>query len=376
MVRRPKRKSVGKNVDYEEMSDEEYFHMLEDEEQALRLRRKEDEKDAHEMARQYAITKAFKMVNNLHLKNKVMQLRKVCSHPFLFYWPDDPKTGTSVINEQLINASGKMLLLNRLLGELFRRKHKVLLFSQFTTMLDVIQDWAEEFKGWECCRIDGSTSIESRKEQMDRFNNGGEGPDACRLFLLSTRAGGLGINLVAADSVIFYDQDWNPQMDLQAQDRAHRIGQTRPVLIFRLVSAHTVETHILERASQKRKLEALVIAKGKFKMPGGRAPTKNESGIAEMAASLLSLEGEKVDIVTSDDKIISDEDLDALLDRSPEVFTERKIGWSKQKAQVGAGGTTTRKTKAGAPSMAFKVFERSADEANDGLARMMDEDSD
>lgn len=122
-----------------------------------------------------------------------------------------------------------------------------------------------------------------RREEVARFQNSGEAPDAPRLFLLSTRAGGLGLNLVAADTVIFYDQDWvclspevllnvcseltwgcsqNPQMDLQAQDRAHRIGQTKPVLIFRLAAAHTIETKIMQRATEKRKLEALVIAKG------------------------------------------------------------------------------------------------------------------
>jgi ATP-dependent DNA helicase len=117
---------------------------------------------------------------------------------------------------------------------------------------------------------------------MDRFNEGGDSPDAPILFLLSTRSGGLGINLVAADTVIFYDQDWvgtaalvlivrsltitrqNPQMDLQAQDRAHRIGQKKPVLVFRLVSQHTIEETVLQRAAEKRRLEALIIAKGMF----------------------------------------------------------------------------------------------------------------
>lgn len=145
-------------------------------------------------------------------------------------------------------------------------------------MLDIIEDWAVEFKRfvfihgrnpcvscycrWNICRIDGSTNQETRRSEMLRFNNGGDSEDAPNLFLLSTRAGGLGINLVAADTVIFYDQDWNPQMDLQAMDRAHRIGQTKPVLVFRLVSAHTVETKILQRANEKRRLEAMVIAKG------------------------------------------------------------------------------------------------------------------
>lgn len=142
------------------------------------------------------------------------------------------------------------------------------------------QDWATEFKGWNICRIDGSTAPLDRREEMNRFQQGGDSADAPILFLLSTRAGGLGINLVAADTVIFYDQDWvgplckahclalmssivqNPQMDAQAQDRAHRIGQNKPVLIFRLVSAHTIETKIMQKATEKRKLEALVIAKG------------------------------------------------------------------------------------------------------------------
>jgi ATP-dependent DNA helicase len=97
---------------------------------------------------------------------------------------------------------------------------------------------------------------------MNEFQKGDDSPTAPRLFLLSTRAGGLGINLTAADTVVFFDNDWNPQMDLQAQDRAHRIGQTKPVLVFRLVSAHTIENSILKKAAAKRRLEAMVIAKG------------------------------------------------------------------------------------------------------------------
>jgi ATP-dependent DNA helicase len=111
----------------------------------------------------------------------------------------DERTNELVVNEDLVNASGKMLLLNRLLGALFEKGHKVLIFSQFTTMLDLISDWATVYKGWKICRIDGSTSQVSRREQMQEFNEGGDSPDACKLFLLSTRAGGLGINLVAAE---------------------------------------------------------------------------------------------------------------------------------------------------------------------------------
>ena len=152
-----------------------------------------------------------------------MQLRKVCSHPYLFHWPTAPGTSSPEMSSAVSSVSGKMLLLNRLLDALFARKHKVLIFSQFTRMLDIIEDWATEVKGWDSCRIDGTTSPQDRREQMNRFNSGGEGKGACRLFLLSTRAGGLGINLVTADTVIFYDQDWVG---------AHRHIQTAWYLLF------------------------------------------------------------------------------------------------------------------------------------------------
>ncbi|KAF8590398.1 hypothetical protein K439DRAFT_1330028, partial [Ramaria rubella] len=309
-----------------------------------------------------------KQVNSMKLQNTVMQLRKVCSHPFLFDWPSDPVTRELVVDEQLVNASGKMMVLDRLLSELFDRGHKVLLFSQFTTMLDIIEEWADSFKAWNTCRIDGSTGPMERRTEMNRFQNGGDAPDAPRLFLLSTRAGGLGINLTAADTVIFYDQDWNPQMDIQAQDRAHRIGQTKPVLIFRLVSAHTVETRIMQRANEKRQLEALVIAKGKFRMPGSTSRAKES--IAEAAASLLRLEGEKIEVVPSSEagkaKIISDADLEKLLDRSPEVFAVRGKGWTS-----GAKAPEGNQAKTG--DVAFEVFQAPVDQCNDGLAAMMGE---
>ncbi|WVQ64621.1 uncharacterized protein L199_002788 [Kwoniella botswanensis] len=329
------------------------------------------EKSAAEIGRDWALQQAKKSVNNMRLQNLVMQLRKISSHPFLFDWPIDSKTNEYVVDQELVNASGKMLLLNRLLGELFARGHKVLLFSQFTTMLDVIEDWATLHKGYKVCRIDGSTSQESRREQMHDFNNGGDGPDACKLFLLSTRAGGLGVNLVAADTVIFFDNDWNPQMDLQAQDRAHRIGQTRPVLIFRLVSAHTIETKILAKAGSKRKLEALVISQGKFGRvvdENGRVLLGKKSKVestAEMAKALLELDGEEIDVVSKDDKIISDADLDILLDRSPAAFARQK-GWS---AGLGKSGADRKAQIQKGERTAFEVFEAAKDDAG-GLDTM------
>lgn len=312
----------------------------------------------------HAIRQAEKEINNMKLQNLFMQLRKICCHPFLFDWPREPD-GTQLIDKSLINASGKMLMLNRLLDALFAKKHKVLIFSQFTTILDIIQDWAEEYKEFRTCRIDGTTSQEVRRAQMKSFNED-TSDGAIKLFLLSTRAGGLGINLVAADTVIFFDSDWNPQMDLQAQDRVHRIGQTKPVLIFRLVSANTVESRLLKRAGDKRKLEAIVIKNGIFKVPGtssseilgrgssGNKASKQES-MADMAKSLLALEGEKVQLAGEDDEIISDAVLDQLLDRSEAAYA-RKMGW----VASGADGVD-----------AFEVTETTADGANEDLAKLM-----
>ncbi|KAL1741098.1 SNF2 family N-terminal domain-containing protein [Schizophyllum fasciatum] len=367
---RTKGRAKGRyNVDGD---DDEYFENLEngmlDGKGLKRIEAKE--KTAAELGEEFqrqalgADIGAAKKFRNLSLQNTVMQLRKVCSHPFLFDWPLDAKTHEPVLDETLVHASGKMMVLERLLDELFARKHKVLLFSQFTKMLDIIEDWAIEFKGWNLCRIDGQTPPLQRRAEMDRFQTGGDASDAPCLFLLSTRAGGLGINLTAADTVIFYDQDWNPQMDAQAQDRAHRIGQTRPVLIFRLVSAHTIETKIMQRATEKRKLEALVIAKGQFKAPTAAARAQT---MAEMAAALLQLEGEKINVVADTQEgrasVLSDADLDALLDRSPEVFAGRQKGWTSVTGTGRADG-----------SAAFAVYDApGVESANEALTNLFGE---
>jgi ATP-dependent DNA helicase len=166
---------------------------------------------------------AGKFSGSPNLQNMIMQLRKAANHPYLFDWPVIPGTDTYLVDSSITNVSGKMLLLERLLPALFAEDHKVLIFSQFTTMLDIIEDWAAQVHDWQCCRIDGSVSQDIRQQQIKAFNTDKD----VKLFLLSTRAGGLGINLTSADTVIIFDSDWNPQQDLQAQDRAHRIGQTR-----------------------------------------------------------------------------------------------------------------------------------------------------
>eukprot|EP00871_Galdieria_phlegrea_P003589 jgi/Galph1/4230/GphlegSOOS_G2877.1 len=204
------------------------------------------------------------------LQNILMQLRKCCNHPYLFEEPPENfdvrvSSITEVekcwkTTEDLVTCAGKLQLLDRLLPKLNKYGHQVLLYSQMTRMLDILEDYLH-LRNYNYCRIDGSTSFEERQQTINRFN---QHSSDIFVFLLSTRAGGLGINLVAADTVIFYDSDFNPQVDLQAMDRCHRIGQTREVHVYRLVSAGTVEELLLLKANNKRKLEKLVVASGKF----------------------------------------------------------------------------------------------------------------
>lgn len=160
-----------------------------------------------------------------------------------------------IIIERLCKASGKLDLLDKLMLRLVEGKHRVLIFSQMVRMLDILEKYVQ-LRGWSYQRLDGSTPSDQRIRSISSFNDP-ESKDFC--FLLSTRAGGLGINLETADTVILYDSDWNPQNDLQAIARVHRIGQTKSVNIYRLVTRHSVEENVLERAKQKMVLDQLVI---------------------------------------------------------------------------------------------------------------------
>ncbi|XP_069466693.1 lymphoid-specific helicase [Ambystoma mexicanum] len=248
---------------------------------------------------------------NLKMQNIMMLLRKCCNHPYLIEYPLDPATQDFKVDEELVTNSGKFLLLDRMLPELKKRGHKVLIFSQMTLMLDILLDFCY-FRKYKFSRLDGSMSYAEREENMHKFSTDPE----VFIFLVSTRAGGLGINLTAADTVIIYDSDWNPQCDLQAQDRCHRIGQTKPVVVYRFVTANTIDQRIVERAAHKRKLEKLVIHKNKFK--GGQAGIQQSKSCLdpqELMDLLRSRDFER-EVKGSADKVISDKDLEALLDRS------------------------------------------------------------
>ena len=192
------------------------------------------------------------------LLNILGELKKICNHPLLL------GTGSPALKEFASEGgaasfkpeeSGKLQLLQRLLRRLKDNGHRVLIFSQSVRMLDLLQSFVKS-EGYAWQRLDGSTTSVSRHLAITAFNAPGSQDF---VFLLSTRAGGLGINLATADSVIIYDSDWNPQNDLQAMARAHRIGQKKTVKIFRLVSAGTIEEEILERAKRKMVLDHLVI---------------------------------------------------------------------------------------------------------------------
>ncbi|OTB05915.1 hypothetical protein M426DRAFT_319300 [Hypoxylon sp. CI-4A] len=154
---------------------------------------------------------------------------------------------------------GKLQALDRLLRKLQSGGHRALIFTQMTKVLDILEQFLN-IHGHKYLRLDGATKVEQRQILTDRFNH----DNRILCFILSTRSGGLGINLTGADTVIFYDQDWNPAMDKQCQDRCHRIGQTRDVHIYRLVSEHTIEANILRKASQKQMLDDIVIQEGGF----------------------------------------------------------------------------------------------------------------
>lgn len=210
-----------------------------------------------------------KRESKTRLLNIVMQLRKCCNHPYLFEGAEPGPPYTT--DEHLIYNSGKMALLDRLLKKLQVEGSRVLIFSQMSRLLDILEDYCV-FREFKYCRIDGGTAHEDRIAAIDEYNK----PGSDRfIFLLTTRAGGLGINLTSADIVILYDSDWNPQADLQAMDRAHRIGQTKQVKVYRFVTENAIEEKVLERAAQKLRLDQLVIQQGRAH-PGAKGPAAKD----------------------------------------------------------------------------------------------------
>ncbi|XP_073979310.1 ATP-dependent helicase brm-like isoform X2 [Rhodnius prolixus] len=200
------------------------------------------------------------------LMNTIVQLRKLCNHPFMFHhieekYCDHVGSQTGVVSgPDLYRVSGKFELLDRILPKLKATGHRVLLFCQMTQLMTIMEDYLS-WRGFLYLRLDGSTKSEDRGDLLKKFNNP---ENEFFIFLLSTRAGGLGLNLQAADTVIIFDSDWNPHQDLQAQDRAHRIGQQNEVRVLRLMTVNSVEERILAAARYKLNMDEKVIQAGMF----------------------------------------------------------------------------------------------------------------
>ncbi|KAJ7356681.1 SNF2-family ATP dependent chromatin remodeling factor snf21 [Mycena albidolilacea] len=194
------------------------------------------------------------------LANELMQLRKICQHPFLFESVEDKMNPGGLVDDKLIRNSGKIELLNRILPKFFAGGHRVLIFFQMTKVMDIMADFLT-MMGWKFLRLDGGTKTEERANFVTLFN---AKDSEYKVFILSTRAGGLGLNLQTADTVIIFDSDWNPHADLQAQDRAHRIGQTKAVLILRFITEKSVEEAMYQRARYKLDIDDKVIQAGRF----------------------------------------------------------------------------------------------------------------
>lgn len=255
------------------------------------------------------------------LANILMQLRKTCNHPYIF--PAAEPGPPYVEGEHLITACGKLVVLDKLLTRLKARDSRVLVFSQMTRMLDVLEDYMN-FRGHTYARIDGDTDHMTREDLIDAYN----APDSPLFaFLLSTRAGGLGINLATADVVILYDSDWNPQVDLQAQDRAHRIGQKKEVTVYRLVTENSVEEKIVERAEAKLRLDALVIQQGRL-IEQHKSLNKTEM------LSMIRYGADDIFNVGDKDAVeLTDEDIDAIIERGKKKTADLAAKFESKEAQ-------------------------------------------
>ncbi|XP_059098801.1 chromodomain-helicase-DNA-binding protein Mi-2 homolog isoform X2 [Tigriopus californicus] len=261
------------------------------------------------------------------LLNVMMELKKVANHPYLMSAAAEeaPIAPNGLFEvKAMTQACGKLQLLSKMMRRLKETGHRVLIFSQMTKMLDLLEDFLDG-EGYKYERIDGGITGTLRQDAIDRFNAPGAEQFA---FLLSTRAGGLGINLYTADTVFIYDSDWNPHNDIQALSRAHRIGQKNKVMIYRFVTRNTVEERVTQVAKKKMMLTHLVVQPG---MNGTKANLSKKEiddilkfGTEELFKEDGDEEGESKNDIVYDDKTV-----EALLDRSQEGV-EEKESWANE----------------------------------------------
>ena len=268
------------------------------------------------------------------LLNIMIELKKASNHPFMFPNAEAKILEGSERREDIIRAmitsSGKMMLLDQLLAKLKRDGHRVLIFSQMVKMLDILGDYME-VRGYSYQRLDGTISAGSRRLAIDHFNAPNSSDFA---FILSTRAGGLGINLMTADTVVLFDSDWNPQADLQAMSRAHRIGQTKPVSVYRLVSKDTVEEEVIERARNKLLLEFITIQRGVTDKEASELQSKmvrggisvGEPNSTDDISRILKRRGQKMFEQSGNQAKLEQLDIDSVLENAELHQTEQAEG--------------------------------------------------
>ncbi|EJD04470.1 SNF2-family ATP dependent chromatin remodeling factor snf21 [Fomitiporia mediterranea MF3/22] len=249
------------------------------------------------------------------LSNELMQLRKICQHPFLFDSVEDKISPSGMIDDNIWRVAGKFELLVRVLPKFFATGHRVLIFFQMTKVMDIMEDFMKS-QGWQYLRLDGGTKTEERASHVQVFN---AKDSPIQVFILSTRAGGLGLNLQSADTVIIFDSDWNPHADLQAQDRAHRIGQTKAVRILRFITEKSVEEAMYARARYKLDIDDKVIQAGRF----DNKSTQEEQ--EEFLRSILEADQEEDNEESGD---MNDDEINEIIARNDneiEVFKDMDI---------------------------------------------------
>ncbi|XP_042238022.1 chromodomain-helicase-DNA-binding protein 7-like isoform X2 [Homarus americanus] len=294
------------------------------------------------------LVKGATYANVPSLMNTMMELRKCCLHPYLLNGAEDAiqqdyrdsnpsnNSETETYYNSLIQSSGKMVLVDKLLPKLRDNGHRVLIFSQMVKLLDILEDYLI-YRKYPYERLDGRIRGNMRQAAIDRFCK----PDSDRfVFLLCTKAGGLGINLTAADTVIIYDSDWNPQNDLQAQARCHRIGQSKSVKIYRLVCRNTYEREMFDKASKKLGLDKAVLQsmnndQGKNGAAGGNSLGLSKADIEELLKK--GAYGALMDEDGDGGEDFCEEDINQILSRRTTVIQhESEKGSSFSKASFSA----------------------------------------
>merc|ERR1719340_225590 len=265
------------------------------------------------------------------LMNTIMQLRKLCNHPFMFQQVEESYAKhigmvTDVVTgPDVYRSSGKFELLDRILPKLKDSGHRVLMFCQMTQCMTIIEDYFN-FKGFKFMRLDGMTKCDDRADMLKVFN---AADSEYFIFLLSTRAGGLGLNLQTADTVVIFDSDWNPHQDLQAQDRAHRIGQKNEVRVLRLMTVNSVEERILAAAKYKLNMDEKVIQAGMF---------NQRSTGSERQELLQSILREEADDEDEEDEAPDDEVVNQMIARSEEEFELfQRMDMERRRAEADLG---------------------------------------